>query len=654
MSLPTTPNSSEKSTMELLSAELHLLICEHLPTESIVSFSLTSRRLYVLCLPSAFVNHEEARKKALIWASEHGVLITARRPLDAGAPVNEACDALPWVWPIAREFNWAAKDCRSREPMKDVLFRLTRTPLCLAIMGGHVNIFDLLLDHGATQEQGLQMELKIQHNGLYQDDADWSGECSPFRLVRHAKMYRALVAAGFQDPQLDDATLVLQQGRRGLCFSNLSWLILRDAEMEVLRSSIENGHATLVVEDSEEPSEIPPLVLACQYGYFEATNLIADMSVELADSDEEPVFLEALTGPSSGYNSALWYGLLSSETGLWDPSKTAQLNQFIHRCVELGLDLNEATTEWNSEPGIREAPLMHLAMLPHVDVSVSKSLLELGADPIGLARVNLDQFWRFAYGVWPHSDIDRPRLSYFKETFPLQGLLGTLDNQEFSSIPFPRTIWTRLSREITSHFEVNQREKLALLTEWALLHEEESYVVNVFKYYTNPDIYNLVLLKELSKLDDLTDPYYRNIVEACLLVDHDWYLPLDGTLDALATAVELCAAHGLDFTELTLSATSEGWINRQLEMGHKAKPMRDSWCECPEGADVDGRWVDMSLENYRKWAKFTNDWPTMCDDILMNAWGLFRREIRETREINEERIRVACRELDKKLDRCQS
>lgn len=115
------------------------------------------------------------------------------------------------------------------------------------------------------------------------------------------------------------------------------------------------------------------------------------------------------------------------------------------------------------------------------------------------------------------------------------------------------------------------------------------------------------MMRTMAKLVDMGDDYFRDVVVACLVRDDgtDWYAPYIGTLDALATAVELCESHAIDFTRQTMHVDAVSWASiylRQKNAAIQVIPKKDSCYQC---FDLDGRYIDMDHGEYEKWVAFS-------------------------------------------------
>ncbi|KAH7350113.1 hypothetical protein B0T11DRAFT_333120 [Plectosphaerella cucumerina] len=632
-----------------LPTELVLLICKHLPLSSIVDLARTSRNLYDICLPEVFTVHPRERRTALIWACKNGFVNTTRLAVDAGANVDGGCLDEQWLYPLGRKFNFALDTGSGMGVAKGVTFSVRKTPLALAIMNGHVDVLNLLRANRVIQEWGLRMMMEDEGSTDPADET-WIGECSPFLLVRDMPMYRALKSTGLRDgPNYFNEDLP-ERENAPRCLPTLSWLIIRKAEVEVIKAAIEDGHALL----TPTAGEIPPLVLACQYGHYDAALYLIEQDLIKVTPDNEADFSEK---PWNCYNAGIWYGLHSLESGFWNNS-TEKLIRFLRRCCDKGLDVNNVTF------GPSQAPLLHLAMLPHVDASVVEALLSLGADPCGLAPVKLEDYSKFAYGAytaylhglpWP----TRPRETYSQESDPLEALLGSLEKPWFEKIPCPGELsglhcFLNGSMK-TSHFESNQRRKLTFYARWAVLRYGCGFLVKVFEQ-SKSFVYPLTLLREVSKLVDLKDPIYRDIIQSCLGEDSHWIILLDGTLDAIATGVDLCSAHKIDFVEYTQDTTADNWSTRYLSSvgcGHiPPHTCPRSICKyCMLLSDVDGRLIDMDVDHYPKWEDMMSNWMDIDEAYKTSLWKLFRKEVHAERSRNESKIILACLKLDHKVGR---
>jgi hypothetical protein len=114
------------------------------------------------------------------------------------------------------------------------------------------------------------------------------------------------------------------------------------------------------------------------------------------DSRRQPVSLyhldhELQIDPvnESGYNAAIWYAFSSLKYGRWHPGSTDELLQLVDMFIAAGLDLNNDVL-WSDS----QIPLLHLAMLPHVEAKVARKLIANGSD---VYRKTSTTFWEYIH-----------------------------------------------------------------------------------------------------------------------------------------------------------------------------------------------------------------------------------------------------------------
>ncbi|KAJ5817332.1 hypothetical protein N7447_009565 [Penicillium robsamsonii] len=114
-------------SIEILPAELILLIVSALPSESsIAALTLSNRYLHAICNPYLYQNNvRHGNSFALDWAAQNGQIDTLKKALDAGAPLQKK----QWVYP-------------------KLVFKFQPHPISLAAKGGHTNIIRYMIDAG--------------------------------------------------------------------------------------------------------------------------------------------------------------------------------------------------------------------------------------------------------------------------------------------------------------------------------------------------------------------------------------------------------------------------------------------------------------------------------------------------------------------------
>lgn len=235
-------------------------------------------------------------------------------------------------------------------------------------------------------------------------------------------MYNALRQA-----RLPDDSIILGQirdNRSPLCLCSLGCMILRNVDFEIIKAAIQDGQALA----TRQPNEAFPVQLACHRGNFELAFYMAQVGPK-RDVDMDPEHTLWHMGPVFGHNAAVWYGMLSNKSGFWIEGKTASLIQFLKFHVEQGFDVNMATMNE------AEAPLIHLAMLPHVNSSVTEALMDLGADPMQYAPIDPLVYYNQVYLNCSHAHIlERPCSRRSRGVTPLESLLMQLDGQDFDRV----------------------------------------------------------------------------------------------------------------------------------------------------------------------------------------------------------------------------
>lgn len=132
--------------------EVLLLIAEGLSCDqrALNALAQTSRRTFQLLNSYLYIyNIQYSHASALNWAATNGVLATARRAIQLGAPVEkEAEDFTRAMRNKARQINILAP------PYEDVLFHPDRRahPIMRAAWLDHVDVVRLLIEHGVDPD----------------------------------------------------------------------------------------------------------------------------------------------------------------------------------------------------------------------------------------------------------------------------------------------------------------------------------------------------------------------------------------------------------------------------------------------------------------------------------------------------------------------
>ncbi|KAJ5371682.1 hypothetical protein N7517_003688 [Penicillium concentricum] len=150
-------------SIEVLPAELILLIFSFLPSESsIAALALSNRHFYATANPYLYQNNvRQGNSSALDWAAQNGRIDTLQKALDAGAPLPKE----QWKYPkrvlnfqphpisLAAKFGHANIVRYMVDVGVDPNIRDADcfTPLTVAALAGHASVVKYLLDVGTRQ-----------------------------------------------------------------------------------------------------------------------------------------------------------------------------------------------------------------------------------------------------------------------------------------------------------------------------------------------------------------------------------------------------------------------------------------------------------------------------------------------------------------------
>ncbi|KAH6662440.1 hypothetical protein F5X68DRAFT_266189 [Plectosphaerella plurivora] len=476
------------NSLTSLPTEVLLLIIEYIPDGDLPLFYAAVPGLSYQLVPLHLRSPEDSRQWWLKFASRKGYTEFARLLLDAGAspdrnfPVGSASaerssrssgGIFRELGSLSSRFRYRLRDPEDSDSDGLPHHEAARyTPLAFAIECGHVEVLRLFHDRGADFGN-LPPNVHSYHHATnkYWAVLPTQRNLSPFYLVRHGQVYEYLRQIGLQ-PQFgrprgqypDDAYDFPTDIPRDL----LRWMILREAEPSAIALAIKDGALNATIA---ETGTVPPLILACERGQVETAKLLvqAGESIKSGTSWAEHggpkgarpqrCIRANVEGPGiePGFNSAIWYAFSSLRHGPWSPDSTGNLLEFLDMFVKAGIDPNKDVLRSDSE-----APLLHLAMLPHLDSMVVQKLIENGID----VRQKMEPltFWNNVTTYQPEqaytialkvdSELTRVRVNTFRRPLtitPPNRPLTLVPRRPFTSISSGRPLTMDASRVIEEH-----------------------------------------------------------------------------------------------------------------------------------------------------------------------------------------------------------
>ncbi|KAJ5520998.1 hypothetical protein N7463_001451 [Penicillium fimorum] len=218
-------------SIEVLPAEIFLLIVSFLPSESsIAALALSNRYLHAICNPYLYQNNvRHGNSSALYWAGQNGRIDTLQKALDAGAPLPKE----QWNYP-KRHFNFQ------------------QHPISLAAKRGHANIVRYMIDIGADSN--------IR-------DADCFTPVTVAALAGHAPVVEYLLDVGTQQHV---------EHEKYICFAAIHGHV--DVVDIILSAPKQLGNPNLIMH---RPKSLAPLTVAVRNGHEELAQMLVHKTESL-------------------------------------------------------------------------------------------------------------------------------------------------------------------------------------------------------------------------------------------------------------------------------------------------------------------------------------------------------------------------------------